>query len=218
MSTSEFGGFVRTDPTLVCQADEPLDAYSVRVLLSNLMHLSDEYSQVRVAWSGSTIAKAYINSPQENVLAPSFAGSWTFPVTCKSNLDSYRFRILLAGAATSGSPATFYAAITAPSAVSTLHRISTIVSDTIYKTSSTSSSTPAWLTGSSQGPEAWSDMITLPGAGLSTLPYEIPSSLGSSDTVTINIPTVTLSIFTQTSDITKPAKLYGVYCAEVLGT
>lgn len=91
--TSEFGYFVPTDPAIVCAANQPLDALSTRVLISNINHLSDEASQVRWNSDFGFTPLSYIGTSERWPVGPLPFFSAVFPVTLHQDGSPYLFRL-----------------------------------------------------------------------------------------------------------------------------
>lgn len=219
MATSEFKSYIRTAPALVCDKNRPLDSYTSRVTASNINHLSDEFAQVRVTWSSNPQeTKAYLGPVRAINGLASLVSGFLFPISVRQNGDSYKFRIRVAAKIGGGKTGRVWMAIVPPSSTPGFgsSRIETVAQDNVWRSNTFTSATTAWLTGASRGPEAWSDLITLPGGGYYTVSYPTKTELGGDDASVI-IPNLQLLVWSSTSDVSELVQIQAVYCAEVIG-
>ena len=221
MATADFKYRILTDTNAFGDSTDALDAFTTRVVMSNLNHTADEFSQVRCAISGTTpslISKAgyLVSRTPSAVSTPYSIASVSFPISVRASGKSYRMRIRLGGAtANVAANAIFYAALSAGAdAASSL----LTASDASFTTALTASTTAAWLTGTSRGTNAWTTMIELSAAQMAACYVDFPTtvSLGGAP-ASVRVPWVTLTVFSSTSDILYTPRLYAVYAAEVIG-
>ncbi len=222
MSTAEYEYTVHVDSAYVMTPNAALDAFTTRLVLSNINHLSDMNAQVLATFSGTVPAlsgKAGYLTPgtPAAVDTPYAIVSATFPICLRARGQSYRVRIRIGGAsANAGATATFRAVLSSaasgPGAVAE-------DSDAVFKTAGTTSTSAAWLTGTSRGAAGYTTMIEMNPAEVAgcIVSRSTSASLGGS-TTSVDIALVTLSVFGFTTNVTYPPRLYSVYAAEVIGT
>lgn len=208
MSTAEFTYVVATDPAYVATANEPQDALTSRVLLSNANHLADEFAQVRVAWSDLSGQASTATTPFTNLPLIAFR----FPVNLRANGDAYRLRVRVGGIVASGT-ATFRVVVGMPSPVGALRSWGG-AGDREFVTSALGTSS-AWLTGTSQGPNASPDLLYVPSALITPAMFETTDVL-SGNTTSVMVPMLQLTVYC-TATASTP-KVTAVYCAEVIST
>ncbi len=152
--TGEFHRVAQTNTALVCTPDEPLDALSARVVLNNTNHLADEFAQVRVNWGDPVGRPSGVATAYQNVLL----GSWIFPATQRQSGNTYKFRIRLAG----HSAGTSYLRAILGSPPSSIGPTGWgLLGDREFRTGTLGASA-AWMTGTSQGPDADGNPHTVP--------------------------------------------------------
>lgn len=210
MSTSEISYLVTMDTTKQLASNEPCDVATVRTLLSNVNFLSDEFAQVLVNWSDA-----------DGLVGPKFGGwvpqfAYEFPILQRQSGDAYPFRVRLGGYATGGAVVRFRAIISAPGASGPgLH--SQAYGDQDFITVAAGSS-PAWLTGSTQGAAASPDLLTLPAALVSQVQVNTLDAIGGNPAVTVRAG-ARLTVYGLSDKAgTDPPVLSGVYLAQYIGT
>jgi len=210
MSTSEFGFLIATDPLVYCAENKPLGPVVTRTVLNNLNHLSDEAAQVRVndgtARQPTTVTANF----------PWLIISYMVPVTQRQSGDSYKMRIRIAGAAETAGTNVYFTAVLGTPTASGARGSWGGFGDQEFVTSTTSSDTPAWLTGTSQGPAASGTLVYLPSALVTTQAFDTLDTVGGSRK-TVNVPMTQLSIYGTTANATVKPVLYHVYLAEYVG-
>ncbi len=221
MSTSAYEYRILMDTDEVCKATNALDALTTRFLINNANHLADEFAQV-VTCMSSTVAAisskvGYLTPRTPTLTATPYAiVSHTFPIKVRAAGQSYRFRIRIGGASGSTASTKFYAVLSrANAAIDAL----AAADDAVFETAATTSSTAAWLTGTSMGDEGYTTMIEMTAAQValcSTVESTLTDLAGSSVSVTFAL--ATLSIFATTANVAHVPRLYAVSCAEVIGT
>lgn len=224
-------------------AQRPLSVFDVRnVTLNNLCHYADGFGQVVVAWSGtkSTLTHGYgflfsAGEPVGTLVAgvPYTLGHWSCPLRIRANGSSYKLRVRVAGASgTPGESVCFFATIGMPGvwAMNTIYdgtgyeygpitpgtRTATITEhgDAVHETASTTSGTPAWLTGVSRGTNAWDDLIGLPAdlASAYQRTHATTNEVGDAEVVTYIDASLIVFCVAQTAGVT--GQLHGVYACE----
>jgi hypothetical protein len=222
MSTAEYAYRVLVDANFVAYDNQPLDAFTTRLVLSNLNHLSDMNAQVCATLSTSVAGLSgklgYLTPGTPAAVDTPYAiVSATFPICIRERGQSYRMRIRIGGAtANATATATFRAVLssasTAPAAVSD-------ASDAVFLTAGTTSTTAAWLTGASQGSGAYTTMIEMNPTQVAGAIVSRPTTdLLAGVPTSVDIALVTLSVFGLTTNVTHSPRLSGLYAAEVIGT
>lgn len=227
MSTSPNGAIIRTDASLYDSQNRPIDTVLMRdVVLNNLCHYADEFAQVRVNWSAGQTA--YTNG--NGYLTPRITGLTTtawwfiqsfgpFPIAMRQAARqtgaSYRVRVRLAGSSSAGQAVTFRAVLGPPRAALAL--VSGPLDDHIFE-ATTSSTSMAWLTGTSQGVNAWTTQITVPAtyAGSWFQPVGTKTDLGG-DGAAVDQCLMSLHVLAKTANVTSVPRLGAVYAAEWVG-
>ena len=219
MTTSPYGYRVRTGGQFGTAGTSPISAvYARRVVLNNLLHYADVFGQVRAGWNTSPrVGKGYIDSVTPTAVdTPYPIWSTTFPLALRASLASYKLRVRIAGASSNNTHAVrFRAVLCRASALST--RVLD-AADHVFLTATTTSSTAAWLTGASQGSEAYTTMIALTeGSVTDALTItSTPADIGGAGRA---VPQclVTLAVYGQTANVAATPRLHGVYAAEWVG-
>lgn len=210
MSTSEWSYLVALDTSVDFVSDAPLDALSARVLLSNANLLCDEFAQVRLALTDKTGLAP--NFSATGTLSP--VAQYTFPISVKSDGSAYVFRIRLGGYVTGGATATIRAVIGPPTTTGSRYVLGGY-GDREFVTASLGGS-DAWLTGTSQGPAAYTTLITLPAALVTYVSTTTTTTVGGTSE-SVDVPTAQLSIYGTTTSIAHPPIITGIYLAEYIG-
>jgi hypothetical protein len=227
MSTSPLGGRLLTDTTLFQGGNDPVDTVIVRdVVLNNLCHYADEFAQVRVNWSAGQTAytngSGYLTTRTTGLTtSPWFyiASFGPFPITLRQTTGiggaSYRLRVRLAGSSSAGAAVTFRAVVASYS--SGQSSVTGALDDHIFE-ATTSSTTMGWLTGTSQGVNAWTTQVVLPSSYVG--PWMVPvgtlTDLGG-DPAAVTQCLVSLHVFANTANATSVPRLGAVYAAEWIG-
>jgi hypothetical protein len=211
MSTAEYTYVVATDAAIVGASNSAVDAMSSRALMSNINHLSDEFAQVRICMGSDGTNMPSAASGDTDV----FLTSYIFPILQRASGDSYRFRIRLAGITPTPSPVQKLTAIIGPYIGAGRPVAATTYGDAKFIADISDDTGVSWGTGSSQGTNAWADLIELPAALVQTRDFQTKDIFGGS-AVTASIPFAQLSIFG--SGVSDSVTLNGVYLAEYIGT
>lgn len=227
MSTSPLGGRLLTDATLFQGGNDPVDAVLVRdVVLNNLCHYADEFAQVRVNWSAG--ATAYTNG--DEYITPRTTGLTTtpwfflaafgpFPISLRQTTgvggSSYRIRLRIAGSSSAGNSVTFRAVLASYALGQS--SVNGALDDHIFE-ATTSSTTMGWLTGTSQGVNAWASQVVIPSSyvGAALMPISTLDDLGGNP-VAMSQCLVSLHVFASTSNASSVPRLGAVYAAEWIG-
>ena len=216
-------------------AQRPLSAFDTRnVVLNNLCHYADSYGQTLVNWSATAAALTggygylYPGSPADLTgYLPSLIGMWKVPLRIRADGSSYKVRIRIGGASdTAGESVRFFAALALPGYGigrvlydgTVLAGMPALHGDAIFGTVATTSTTPAWLTGVSQGNNGWSTMIQLPADLVSSHlrmhgtfdETSAPESVLYTDTI--------LVVFSLATHDGIGGRLYAVHACEWVGT
>ena len=220
-----FGGLVSLDATLYGAGDDPMDAVVMRDgPLNGLLHLADEYAQIRANWVGVEAAKLTGNQVgYRGIVASPSADEWyrigevaRWPIQVRAGGTPYKVRLRIGGASDGTHTATFAAVITPTnwSGASWLGQSE----DNVFITAGTASTSPAWLTGTSQGSAASGTLAAL--SARSGRAYQVPTStlddLGGNPAVA-NQLTVLLELFGKTSNTAGEARLHAVHASEYVG-
>lgn len=187
--------------------------------VNNLLHLADEYAQVRVAWIAPTEGEGYVTGRTASITADRWypiASFGAFPIALRQDGSSYRLRVRLGGSS-SGGHAVKFRLVFAPQR-DALDLVNTTAGDFIFETATTTSGTGAWLTGTSQGVEAWTTQVQIPPEYAATWMRETStlSDIGGS-AVGVQQCLVACSIFGSTANAASVPRLSGVYAAEFVG-
>ena len=225
MSSSRLEG--RITNGLTPGADMPCGAgYLQDYVANNLLHYADVYGQTRVNWVGCTSSFAKNSGYLSHVIAgesiitpdqPHLIASWgPFPIAIASDGQSYYVRVRIAGASSAGNAVKFYATL-APPGVRAADETARL-QDNVYMTTTTTSTSGAWLTGASRGSQAYTTMVRLTGAqvALWTVQSNTSISLGGSPT-RVRQCLVALSVYGSTANPGSRPRLYGVHASEWCG-
>ncbi len=192
-------------------------------VVNNLLHYADIFAQVRAAmaltkstYSGGQGSISGYGSPDADVWYP-ILDVGPFPIPLRADGSSYRLRIRIGGASSTGHAVKFLACL-APSATAALGLANDIADDFQFETVTTSSTTHAWLTGASRGSEAWETQIVVPAiyAAAWTQTTDTLDDLGG-DAVSVDQCLVHLVILGSTANAASVPQLSGLYAAEWIG-
>jgi hypothetical protein len=221
VATSEYEYRVLFDTNAVGDATAALDARTARIILSNLNHLADEFAQARVAMSGTVAAlsgkSGYLTSRTPVATnTPYLVVSYTFPLSIRAAGQSYKVRVRVGGATANAAAAATFRLVLSPG-----FDASAAVSgptDASYTSGATSSTSAAWLTGASDGTNAYATMMELNSAQVDLCMAEFATSVSlGGDPASVNVPWVTLSVFAETTNVTYVPRLYSLLASEVVG-
>jgi hypothetical protein len=220
MATSIHEGRLLTGRTFF--GNVAVDSGYVRdVILNNLCHYADEFAQTRIAFGATSTAlddqSTYYESEDVDVgggwvrVGPAF-GPWSIPL--RSDGSPYRLRVRVAGALAGSATITMRLVVGSPA------RLDDIVSfdtDYVFETG-TVSLIPGWLTGSSQGTQAYDALIEIPPAvasswitNVTTLDTVGGDEFGSQQCL------VSARVYAKSTSGKTTARLYGLYVAEYVG-
>lgn len=166
--TSELTHRVEYDAASVFNANNrPIGNRATRdLVLNNLNHYSDIFGQQRACWvkaAGSAVE-------EQNTIPGASSVAWLprlmtapFPIAIREDGTSYRVRIHVGGEISSALYTATFAVVLAPTIVAqeVLEGITTAPTDSVWISNATASTTPVYLTGTSQGPSAYARMVTL---------------------------------------------------------
>lgn len=187
--------------------------------INNLLHLADEYAQVRVAWIAPVESEGYISGRTSSLTADRWfpIGSFgPFPIALRESGDSYRLRVRVAGSS-SGGHAVKFRIVLAPLREA-LDLVNTTTADFIFETATTTSGTGAWLTGASIGVEAWTTQVQLPAEYAAAWMRETATLTDVAGTaVGAQQCLVAVNVFGSTANTGSVPRLAGVYAAEFVG-
>jgi hypothetical protein len=216
MPTSLHSGFLRNGLTLE-QSMPPLGASFARdYLLNNLLHLADEYGQVRMAFSTSDYFE-----PAKTVAGNTYylaATSGPFGIPLRQDGSAYRMRVRVGGASSNvAGTATFRVIVCPPLIANTIATTSNPGVDYVFQASTTSTSA-AWLTGTTLGPLADATLITIDAeTARSWLTTSNTLSDIGGDPATVDQCVVAVHIFAKISSNAYSPRLYAGYAAEYVG-
>lgn len=171
--TSTHQGRVRRATATYAAASQPVDAEAaLNVISNNLDHYADSMAQHAMVWSvgkSGYASKSYLTPRTTGVVVDTWyqiAASGPFPIMLRADGSSYKMRVRLAGASSGGHAVKFglvLAPVTAAQSIITDATSSPVVAatDSVFVTATTTSSTAAWLTGTSKGTAAYTTMVEL---------------------------------------------------------
>lgn len=195
------------------------------IVHNNLCHLADEYAQVRVAWGATSGTfddqqvnfQASVSSYSLNTWYPMVSfGPW--PLALRQSGDGYYIRLRLSVGAGKAGDTVEVRAVVSPAAEAA--GLIGVDEDYVYEV--TANSTSSTTAGSSQGPNAWSNMIYIPAAvtsGWTQTTATLDDISGNARSVDQCL--VALNVYGRTTSTTLDAAspiLYGAYAAEWIGT
>jgi hypothetical protein len=221
MSTSPLGGRLLTGYGL--DSYKAIGASVARdFATNNLLHYADEFAQVRSAWSTTVAAftgqNAYLTGPDDgdaDVWYPIIA-SPPFPIPLREDGRSYRMRVRIGGSSDGGELVQFRLVL-APQREA-LILVNAVNEDFIFETDATDVTTPAWLTGESQGAQALTTQVQIPAAYASSWMVETSTiaDVGGA-AVTASQCLVSLCIFGRSVNNPDFPRLEGLYAGEFIG-
>jgi hypothetical protein len=227
VGTSPFSGRIQTGRGF--NENAALDAGFTRdFVLNNLCHAADEFAQVRVAWGATSsafddtrVGITGFASPVTGTIGDTWYPLYSFgpwPIPLRVDGTPYRMRILLAAAAPNVNSVIALRAVLCPAAQApTLVYGST---DNVWESATFTTTTGAFLTGASQGSNAWATQVSLTAS--QAAPWVVPvstiSGLGG-DPMGASQCLVGLHVYYSTFTTVDGASpiLIGAYAAEFVG-
>lgn len=213
-ATSVHGGLVRAYVPLA--ADGPIEAHTARdCTFNNLNHLADEAGQVYVDWAGTVGGTLAYMTTADAIVADEWQEIVTYerlviPVRADTG-QPYAMRVRIGGHASAAFDVDFRLAISpgTPSADT--------ADDSAYLTGATASTTAAWLSGTSQGAEAWTNLVRLSASQMGApQPYLTLTGIGGS-VITGEQYRVGLTVWGRTVNVSATPRLSGLYVAAFIG-
>jgi hypothetical protein len=191
---------------------------------NNINHYSDIHAQRRACFIGCALTGVgyyELDSTLGEIWAPLWS-TGPFPIPVMPDGATYNVRIQLAGSTSGALDDATFAVVLAPqgSSRSLLTPGSGVItSDAVWVSSATTSSTAAWLTGASQGPNAWTSQVGLTAAEASrfmrsTATYAAPGGVGP---VSVSQCLVALQIFAKQKNAASHPRIYGFIADEWVG-
>ncbi len=185
--------------------------------LNNLLHYADEYAQVRVAFSTASIELTPRYSDNTVNRWYPIAAFGPFPVTLRASGKSYSLRVRVAGANSNNASTVKFRVVLSPQREAQTHANATL-ENFVFETATTSSSTSAWLTGTSQGTPSSTTLLNIPAdyaAAWSTTTATLVDVGGYP--VSVQQCLVSACVFGSTASLTSIPELHGLYLAEYVG-
>lgn len=231
MSTSIHGGLVELAGSLYGAATHPADTAQLRDGLANgLLHIADEFGQVRVNYC--PIAPTFATNDLdafETVDATPIADRWyqvgapfgVWPLTCASEGTPYRLRVRLAVASTALDAAEThdYRVVLAPDGRGREEML--LSEDHVFAvTTSPQGTTGSWASGTSQGDLGHATLLTLdaPRARGWVSRVSVYDAVSSGSPRSIDQLLVAAYVFARTSDPTNLPRVHRLFLAEYVGT
>lgn len=222
MSTSPHEGLIRTGLTV--DSGSAIGASIARdYLLNNLLHLADEYAQVRMAMGNTT----YLEALETNVFPDRYylmASSGAFPLPMRANRVPYALRIRIGGACSDAGTVSFRVVLAPPGLAAGYANPEDAAGDPIAPSwdfvweATATGSTASWLTGATTGPNASANLLTVDAetaAGWMVNTATLTDLAG--DTTTAQQCLVAVHVFASTADLARSARLHAAYAAEWIG-
>lgn len=227
MSTSYHDGLVDFADALYGNDEDPVDAVVSRDGVANgLLHAADQMAQVRINWVGLDTGVAngqntYITTDVADPTADLwyYMGSFEgWPLTLHADGTPYKLRIRLAAAAAGGSGNCRIRVVIAPTYPYALANLEA-PADSIWESNDTTSSTPAWLGGLSQGSEADLTLVTVTRSEARswTQLVNVHNAVGGADPSAVTQVLVGAYIFGLTENSNVP-RLHALHLSEYVGT
>ncbi len=217
--TSILGGVKPFAAALYGTAKDPADTVIMRDgVLNGLLHLADEYAQIRCNWCAVSSPP---NQGYRGITSGFTADRWyrlgefgKWPIQLRADGTPYKIRVRLAGMTNGTGTAKFGCAISPPGWDSFWAGSF----DSIFHTATTSSGTAGWLTGSSQGSAASGTLVTLPIATDArwSRPVATLDDLAG-DPVSVTQAIATLTVFGQNNNASGDARIVAVHASEYVG-
>lgn len=204
-------------PTAYPVADAAVDTIVARDhAINNVNHYADIMGQVRANWI--TQSGAYIeNDPGSSKLWRQMWYAGQFPISLLPDGSSYRVRVRVAGCAENASYLVRFAVTlcaTNPGAIAGVVP-GTVATDAIWRTGSITSTTPAWLTGTSDGDNGWENMISMTATEAAACVRRTATVLDTNGVgVEVVQAMVHAVVWGYDDDVAHHARLYGVSLEE----
>jgi len=214
-------GIISFDLSLFGAAGDPMDTVLMRDgVMNGLLHLADEFAQIRCNWAAQTVP---IKNGYRTTTTSAVADEWyrigevaRWPIQFRANGNPYKVRIRIGGHSNNASYTATFGAVLSPPATGPIYI--GVGDDWVFHTAGTTGTTPAWLTGTSQGTVGSATILTLPTAAdmwWSTPESTLADLGGNPASVTQTI--VSLTIFGKTSNASGEARLDAVHASEYIG-
>lgn len=214
MATSIHSGLVRAYVPLA--ADAPIETHTARdCIFNNALHMADECGPVYVDWAGTVGGALAYMTTEETIAADEWQEIVTYeglviPVRADTG-QPYALRVRVGGHASAAFDCDFKLAIS-PGTPS-----SDAADDAAYLTGSTPSTTAAWLAGTSQGTESWTNLVRLSAAQMGPpQPFLTLTGIGGVS-ITGTQYRVNLTVWGRTANVAATPRLSGLYVAAFIG-
>lgn len=220
--------FRRLAASTSLDAKRPVDALVADAIVNDLHHYADESAQVLAAWSATLTAADASAAGYLSITTPVATTSivpiisWPVQLRLKPDGSSYLVRVRVGGcSANAAATAVFYVALSAytQDLVDGVAAAVATPGDHLFKTSGTTSTSAAWLAGTSQGSNAWTTLIQASKSQVQrwTTTGATVTDLGGTN-VAYTYVNAMLTVLAQTSNTSYLPKLHGFYAAEYVGS
>jgi len=231
MSTSIHSGLVDFGATLYGAANDPIDTVIMRDGVANgLLHAADSFAQVRVNYMAVKSTLANGQDAYETIESSPTAGTWylcggspfgSWPLTLNETGTPYKLRIRVGVAAsTSNADTLTLRVVLAPDGLGGRERDRSV--DHVWETSwtaSTTSTTPTWASGTSQGTAASATLLTVSQPQASSWRRNVSAfdAVSSASPMSVDQCLVAAYVYAKTTGTALP-RLHALHIAEYVGT
>ena len=222
--SSENGGRILYDSATIGANHKPVGSIASRyVVANNINHYADIYGQQRANFSALSTKTNSVLSTSATTLTQVFATA-PFPIALREDGASYRIRVSVGTSIDNSASTGTVAVVLAPIAGSrdaladALSTPGDAASDAVWTSTWTGSTSAAYRTGASLGPNAWTRMVGL--SALMASEYVVPvpglADIGG-DPTQREACMVSVSVFLKTSNASHAVSLYALNAAEWYG-
>lgn len=228
MGTSIYDdGIVAIAPSLYGTDDDYMGAQTHRDAFHNLLHAADQYGQVRVNYHPWADAVDEGQDTFETIDASPTAGQWYqvggspfghWPLTLRADGSGYRLRVRIGGEISAGPGTSTFRVIIRPLGPLTRSQILEDA-DHVFE-ATTSSTTPAYLSGTSQGDDASSTLlrVTARQASAWTFNQSAFDAVSSASPISVQQVLVAAHVYAKTSSGSSLPRLHALHIAEYVGS
>lgn len=217
MSTSIYKGLIHKP----AESNSIGPSFTRDYVLNNLLHSADEISQPRIAMNVAD--SGYLEEPTCILYPLTFRkmfSAGTFRLPLRQNGAGYKLRVRLAGATSTSTEIVYFRIVVGPPALLATLANETDGTDARW-TAATTSTSPAWLNGTTDGPAANSTILSISAAQISdwSLYAGKMDTTILADGTPVSVPgcEVEIAIFGRTNTNTRTPRLYASYAAEYVG-
>ena len=210
MASSDYEGYIRR-PATAFDADAPVDAAIYHDHCDSLLHLFDEYAQVRVNWAERAGIYMTTQTPASTSVWYPIAHLGSFPMQLRTTGVAFQMRLRVRASSSAGHSCTFRVVL-APDGSSAAYASVATAADNVVEGSTTSTSSVTLSLNSVMAVLPDRDMAE--SARMDCPTYD---AVSAASRVTVPICLMELTVWAKTANTSSTPRLHGVYAAEYVG-